>query len=167
MRDRRPQQQVTDHAIRRVERVLRKAQRAKDKRANKANAVEEAASKEPLTEWESEFLGSLKQRLQTFGSAFKDPNLGAEEEALSIMQNAKLYEVSRSVRRKVRNAKSAASTEGGEEPDRPDRKEARPIKRKGLARGKGLQRKTPLNRGGRGGRGGRKPKIIGSPDGEE
>lgn len=46
-----------------------------------------------LSEWEGEFLGSVEERLRTFGRAFGDPEKGGPGEALSVMQHVKLKEI--------------------------------------------------------------------------
>jgi hypothetical protein len=46
-----------------------------------------------LSEWEGEFLGSVEDRIKTFGRAFGDPEKGAAGEALSAMQHVKLKEI--------------------------------------------------------------------------
>ena len=47
-----------------------------------------------LSEWEGEFLGSVEERLQTYGRAFGDPEKGAAGAALSVLQTVKLKEIS-------------------------------------------------------------------------
>lgn len=47
-----------------------------------------------LSDWEGEFLGSVEERLKTYGRAFGDPEKGAAGSALSIMQTVKLKEIS-------------------------------------------------------------------------
>jgi hypothetical protein len=47
-----------------------------------------------LSEWEDEFLGSVGDRIKTFGRAFGDPEKGAAGEALSMRQTVKLKEIS-------------------------------------------------------------------------
>ena len=47
-----------------------------------------------LSEWEGEFLGSVTERVKTYGRAFGDPEKGAPGEALSAMQHRKLKEIS-------------------------------------------------------------------------
>ncbi len=47
-----------------------------------------------LSEWEGEFLGSVEDRLKTYGRAFGDPELGGPGQALSMMQHLKLKEIS-------------------------------------------------------------------------
>jgi hypothetical protein len=46
-----------------------------------------------LSEWEGEFLGSVIERVKTFGRAFGDPEKGAPGEALSALQHVKLKEI--------------------------------------------------------------------------
>ena len=58
-----------------------------------------------LSEWEGEFLGSVADRLKTFGRAFGDPEKGAPGEALSALQHVKLKEI-------------AAKAKGGKTPRR-------------------------------------------------
>lgn len=48
---------------------------------------------EGLTNWEGEFLDSLEARLQQYGSAFNDPDLGAMCGALSLRQGLKLKQI--------------------------------------------------------------------------
>lgn len=47
-----------------------------------------------LSEWEGEFLGSVEDRLKTYGRAFGDPEKGAAGQALSMLQAVKLREIS-------------------------------------------------------------------------
>jgi hypothetical protein len=46
-----------------------------------------------LSEWEGEFLGSVEDRIKTFGRAFGDPEKGAPGQALSALQHVKLKEI--------------------------------------------------------------------------
>ncbi len=46
-----------------------------------------------LSEWEGEFLGSVEDRLKTYGRAFADPDKGATSQPLSMMQAVKLKEI--------------------------------------------------------------------------
>ena len=46
-----------------------------------------------LSEWEGEFLGSVEDRVKTYGRAFGDPEKGAPGEALSALQTVKLKEI--------------------------------------------------------------------------
>ena len=61
--------------------ALRKARRA----ADRAGVT--------LSEWEGEFLGSVAQRVQTYGRAFGDPEKGGPGQALSMLQAVKLKEI--------------------------------------------------------------------------
>ena len=61
--------------------ALRRAQRAADKAGVK------------LSEWEGEFLGSVAERVSTYGRAFGDPEKGAPGAALSARQGVKLKEI--------------------------------------------------------------------------
>ena len=62
--------------------ALRRAKRAADKAG-----IE-------LSEWEGEFLESVTRRVETYGRAFGDPDKGAPGTSLSVMQGAKLKEIS-------------------------------------------------------------------------
>lgn len=46
-----------------------------------------------LSEWEGEFLGSVEDRINTYGRAFGDPEKGAPGAPLSVRQGAKLKEI--------------------------------------------------------------------------
>lgn len=46
-----------------------------------------------LSDWEGEFLGSVSDRVKTYGRAFGDPDKGAPGQALSAMQTRKLKEI--------------------------------------------------------------------------
>ena len=46
-----------------------------------------------LSEWEGEFLGSVSERVETYGRAFGDPEKGAPGQALSALQTVKLKEI--------------------------------------------------------------------------
>jgi hypothetical protein len=61
--------------------ALRRAQRHADRAGVK------------LSEWEGEFLGSVSDRLKTFGRAFGDPEKGTPGQALSALQTVKLKEI--------------------------------------------------------------------------
>jgi hypothetical protein len=47
-----------------------------------------------LSAWEDEFLGSVEDRLKTYGRAFADPEKGAPGQALSALQAVKIKEIS-------------------------------------------------------------------------
>jgi hypothetical protein len=54
-----------------------------------------------LSDWEGEFLGSVADRVKTYGRAFGDPEKGAPGEALSAMQTRKLKEIAAKAEPKV------------------------------------------------------------------
>lgn len=83
----------TRKALRRLERAKRAAGEAETPDAS-------------LSEWEGEFLGSLEQRLETYGSAFNDPGKGDTEEALSARQALKLREIEKKAAGKARKPMS-------------------------------------------------------------
>lgn len=61
--------------------ALRRARRA----ADKAGVT--------LSDWEDEFIGSVSERVKTYGRAFADPEKGAPGQSLSAMQARKLKEI--------------------------------------------------------------------------
>lgn len=46
-----------------------------------------------LSEWEGEFLGSVSERVEQYGRAFRDPEKGAPGASLSARQTVKLKEI--------------------------------------------------------------------------
>ena len=74
--------------------ALRRAQNA----ANRAGVE--------LSDWEGEFLGSVTDRVKTYGRAFGDPEKGAAGQALSMMQARKLKEIVAKAKGEPRFAKS-------------------------------------------------------------
>jgi hypothetical protein len=81
--------------------------RARSKRAalNALRRARRAASRAgvDLSAWEGEFLGSVEERLNTFGRAFGDPEKGAPGQALSVLQTIKLKEIAAKVLGKNRD----------------------------------------------------------------
>ncbi len=55
-----------------------------------------------LSQWEGEFLGSVVDRVKTFGRAFGDPEKGAAGQALSALQHVKLKEIIAKAKGKTR-----------------------------------------------------------------
>lgn len=76
----------------------RAADRLKAKRAalNALKRAKRAADRAgvDLSAWEGEFLGSVEDRLKTYGRAFGDPEKGAPGQALSVLQTVKLKQIS-------------------------------------------------------------------------
>ena len=68
-------------AKRAVLNALRKAKRAAERTGVK------------LSEWEDEFLGSVSDRIKTYGRAFGDPEKGDRNLPISMMQAVKLKEI--------------------------------------------------------------------------
>src|SRR5438477_12705301 len=82
----------------------RARQRARAKRAalralqkTRAAVAENGAD---LSEWENEFLGSVEERVETYGRAFGDPEKGTPGASLSIRQGGKLKEIAAKARGK-------------------------------------------------------------------
>jgi hypothetical protein len=71
--------------------------RAQAKRSalNALKRAKRAAEKSgiELSDWEGEFLGSVTQRIETYGRAFGDPEKGGRDQALSANQTIKLKEI--------------------------------------------------------------------------
>ena len=74
-------------------------------------AAERAGVK--LSDWEGEFLGSVEERVKSFGRAFADPEKGAPGQALSAMQNVKLKEISNKAKGKDKPQPKARSRRFG------------------------------------------------------
>lgn len=68
------------------------AQRATLKALRRARLAASRTGVE-LSEWEGEFLGSVEERVKTYGRAFADPDKGAPGTVLSMMQGRKLKEI--------------------------------------------------------------------------
>jgi len=69
------------------------AKRAALNALRKARRLADRAGVE-LSQWEGEFLGSVEERVKSFGRAFGDPEKGGAGEALSVQQHVKLKEIS-------------------------------------------------------------------------
>jgi hypothetical protein len=54
-----------------------------------------AANGADLSAWEGEFLGSVEDRVRTYGRAFADPAKGDAGDSLSALQHVKLKEITR------------------------------------------------------------------------
>lgn len=71
----------------------RKAARRKTLRALKKAERLAATTGVELSAWEGEFLGSVAERVETYGRAFGDPEKGGPGETLSALQRRKLKEI--------------------------------------------------------------------------
>jgi hypothetical protein len=84
---------------------MRERQRARAKRsalrALRKARVAAGESGADLSAWETEFLGSVEERVETYGRAFGDPEKGAPGASLSNRQNRKLKEIAAKAREKV------------------------------------------------------------------
>ncbi|MEO1187994.1 MAG: hypothetical protein AAFW60_02900 [Pseudomonadota bacterium] len=88
------------------ERKKRKALR----KIRKAAMLAEQGLGPPLSDWEKQFLEEVEARIETYGSAFHDPEKGAADEALSSLQQVKLREIDKKARGKT---KSGFGSKGG------------------------------------------------------
>ncbi|HET7334185.1 MAG TPA: hypothetical protein VFI93_03640 [Rhizomicrobium sp.] len=78
-----------------------KAKRAALAALRKARAKAEKAEVD-LSEWEGEFLGSVEERLEQYGRAFADPELGPQSASLSLRQTAKVKEIAAKAKREAK-----------------------------------------------------------------
>ncbi|OJU10297.1 MAG: hypothetical protein BGN86_02710 [Caulobacterales bacterium 68-7] len=76
-----PRAAAREQAKRSALNALKRAKRAADKAGVK------------LSGWEDEFIGSVSQRIETYGRAFADPEKGSPGQALSGNQAIKLKEI--------------------------------------------------------------------------
>lgn len=92
---------VDDKATRKALARIRRAKAAVERAiANSEDADAAKTAMAALTDWESEFMASIEARLDEFGSAFADPRLGEDGEALSRLQLAKLKEIEKKAKGK-------------------------------------------------------------------
>lgn len=78
------------------ERKKRKALR----KLRKAAMLAEQGLGPPLSDWEKQFLEEVEERIETYGSAFADPEKGGRDEPLSALQTVKLREIDKKARGK-------------------------------------------------------------------
>ncbi len=122
-------------------RKTRKALRRLKRAADEAGAPEGPG----LTDWEKGFVEGVTHRLETYGSAFRDPQKGSLEEALSARQT----QVARALEKKARRSKDAKGGAAGPNPGKDETRTGSAAKRKA---GKGnapraystFKRKTPV-----------------------
>ena len=80
---------------------IRRAKAAVERAIAKSEDSEAAeAARVELSEWEEDFLSSVEERLNEFGSAYANPELGREGEALSNLQIQKLKEIEKKAKGK-------------------------------------------------------------------
>lgn len=80
-----------------------KAKRAALSALKRARRAAERTGVE-LSDWEGEFLGSVSERVETYGRAFADPEKGAPGTSLSLRQGAKLKEITAKAKGKPRKS---------------------------------------------------------------
>ena len=86
--------EVDDKATRKALARIRRAKEAVERAiASSADPDAAQAARTELTDWEADFMASVEERLDRFGSAFADPRLGRDGEALSRLQLTKLKEI--------------------------------------------------------------------------
>ena len=73
-------------------------QKATLKALDKARREAEASGVK-LSEWESEFIDGVSERVKTYGRAFADPEKGAPGTTLSMRQGVKLREIRKKANR--------------------------------------------------------------------
>ena len=73
------------------------------------------------SQWESEFLTEVDQRLEKYGSAFHDLSKGRKEDALSSLQTVKLKEIAAKARGKKRKGMTTKKPLGWKRRERPAR----------------------------------------------
>lgn len=98
----------------------KKTRKALAKLARAKRKAEESGETIEFSDWEAEFLASVGERLEEFGSAFANPEKGDLSEPLSALQSRKIKEIE----------KKAAGKE-----------------RKPMTRGGGLKARKPMGRG--------------------
>lgn len=70
------------------------------RKLRKAAMLAEQGLGPELSDWEKQFLEEVEERIETYGSAFADPEKGASDEPLSALQSIKLREIDKKARGK-------------------------------------------------------------------
>ena len=115
--------EVDDKSTRKALARIRRAKAAVERAIAQSDDADAAdAARTELTDWETEFMSSIEERLGEFGSAFADPRLGDDGEALSRLQLLKLKEIEKKAKGKGSSGfkrgssfkpKSAGKAKGG------------------------------------------------------
>lgn len=93
--------EIDERKKRKVLNRIRRARDAAERAIAKSDDPEAAeAAQRDLSDWEEEFVTSVEQRLNEYGSAFADPEKGALDEPLSRLQEMKLKEIEKKARGK-------------------------------------------------------------------
>ncbi len=106
-RDEKARQKDRRTLLRRARSALRKLEKAES----------ELARLGELSNWETEFIASVTERLDTYNSAFANPELGGRLEALSAKQKQVLAQMRRKIKDKSRQAPSGHKDFSGPEPE--------------------------------------------------
>jgi hypothetical protein len=110
------------------------------KRASERAAEAEQAGGKGLTDWEKQFVDGVTTRLETYGSAFRDPSKGHLEEALSQRQTAITRVIERKAKAKLNTKTDAHEDKAGSgRTDKPGKASRQP--------GSTFKRKAPASRG--------------------
>ncbi|MDC7683515.1 hypothetical protein PQU92_09525 [Asticcacaulis sp. BYS171W] len=64
-----------------------------------------------LSDWESDFIDGVTERVKTYGRAFADPDKGAMNGTLSLLQGQKLREIRKKVKDKANRETPESSDE--------------------------------------------------------
>ncbi|GIU66185.1 hypothetical protein [Candidatus Phycosocius spiralis] len=101
--------------------LTKRALLALKRAADKANL-----SPEGLSEWETDFLSSVEERLKNYGAAFADPDKGQLSAPLSLRQGLKVRQINRKGLKKTH-----AAPHDGKQPQREIKfKPRKPLSRK-------------------------------------
>ena len=93
--------EIDEKAKRKALARIRRARDAVERAIAKSEDREAAeAARIELSAWEEEFLVSIEQRLNEYGSAYANPELGRDGEALSNLQIQKLKEIEKKAKGK-------------------------------------------------------------------
>ncbi|WP_270374342.1 hypothetical protein [Marinicauda sp. Alg238-R41] len=102
---------VDERKKRKVLNRIRRAKAAAERAIETSGDAEAAeAARRELSDWEAEFVASVEQRLNEFGSAFADPEKGALDEPLSRLQEMKLKEIEKKAKGKAKAGFGARSS---------------------------------------------------------
>lgn len=96
--------EVDETSTRKALARIRRAKAAVERAIAKAESDDPDAARSAraeLTDWEAEFMTSVEQRLNEYGSAYADPALGEDGAALSRLQVAKLKEIEKKAKGKA------------------------------------------------------------------
>jgi hypothetical protein len=102
-----PPKRKTPKELRDAER--KHAKRVALKALRRAKKIAETSGVK-LSDWEGEFLGSVEQRLETYGRAFGDPEKGSLNSSLSIRQTVKVKEIAAKASGKPRKSRFGRRT---------------------------------------------------------